>query len=175
MILPDDKNWTWVIERRCDECGFEAPAFPRGDVGAMTRANAATWAVVLQRDGAGVRHRDDRWSALEYACHVRDVLRVYDERLRRMLAEDGPHYENWDQDATAIEDRYGEQDSAVVAGEITALAAVLAGRFDTVSGDQWERTGYRSDGAAFTVESFARYFIHDLIHHVWDVTPQPAS
>ena len=29
----------------------------------------------------------------------------------------------------------------------------------------------RSDGARFTVDSFARYFIHDLIHHVHDVEP----
>jgi len=39
-----------------------------------------------------------------------------------------------------------------------------------VSGDQWQRTGFRSDGAWFTVESFARYFIHDLVHHLYDVT-----
>ncbi len=40
-IQPDTKDWTWVLERRCDECGFEAPAFPREEVGAMVRANAA--------------------------------------------------------------------------------------------------------------------------------------
>ena len=41
-------------------------------------------------------------------------------RVGRMLAEDDPHYENWDQDATAIEDRYDEQDPATVAGELAA-------------------------------------------------------
>ncbi len=35
--------------------------------------------------------------------------------------------------------------------------------------DQWARTGVRSDGAEFTVDSFARYFIHDPIHHLDDV------
>ena len=25
-IVPDDKNWTWVLERECPECGFDAPA-----------------------------------------------------------------------------------------------------------------------------------------------------
>jgi hypothetical protein len=28
------------------------------------------------------------------------------------------------------------------------------------------------DGASFTVDSFSRYFLHDVIHHLWDVTPQ---
>jgi hypothetical protein len=39
-----------------------------------------------------------------------------------------------------------------------------------VTGAQWQRTGSRSDGADFTVESFARYFIHDPVHHLYDVT-----
>lgn len=25
------------------------------------------------------------------------------------------------------------------------------------------------DGSAFTVESLTRYFIHDPVHHLWDV------
>lgn len=169
MIHPDGKDWTWVLERRCDECGFDAHAFPRERVGALTRDAATTWATVLQRADVAIRHRDDRWSALEYACHVRDVFRIYDERLRRMLSEDGPQYANWDQDATAAAERYGEQEPAAVAAAIAEIAPVLASRFDSVSGDQWERAGYRSDGAAFTIESFARYFVHDPIHHLWDV------
>ena len=23
-IVPDDKDWTWVLERVCPECGFDA-------------------------------------------------------------------------------------------------------------------------------------------------------
>ncbi len=168
-IVPDDKNWTWVLERRCDECGFDAQGFDRVRVGAMIRANARSWLGVLDAPDAGIRTRADRWSPLEYACHVRDVLRIYDGRLTRMLAEDGPHYDNWDQDATAIAERYAEQVPSTVAVELTRAATALADRFDAVRADQWSRTGFRSDGAAFTVESFARYFIHDPIHHLWDV------
>lgn len=36
--------------------------------------------------------------------------------LERMLAEDGPHYENWDQDATALDERYDEQAPATAPG-----------------------------------------------------------
>ena len=45
----------------------------------------------------------------------------------------------------------------------------MAASFAAVEGDQWERPGRRSDGARFTVESFGRYFVHDRVHHVWDV------
>jgi len=57
----------------------------------------------------------------------------------------------------------------VVAG-LREAADVIAARFEGVSGDQWPRTGSRSDGAVFTIESFARYLIHDLVHHLYDVT-----
>jgi hypothetical protein len=100
---------------------------------------------------------------------VRDVYRIYDERLRRMLTEDAPTYQNWDQDATAIEDRYSEQAPAQVVAELDEAATRLADRFDTVEGAQWDRPGARSDGARFTVETFARYLVHDPVHHVHDV------
>jgi hypothetical protein len=40
-IAPDTKDWTWVLERACPECGFDARAFPREEAGRMVRANAA--------------------------------------------------------------------------------------------------------------------------------------
>ena len=169
MIAPDDKDWTWVLERRCDSCGFDATTFAVAETGSRTRATAAAWEVLLQRDDAPVRFRPDRWSVLEYACHVRDVFRVYDDRLARMLAEDAPHYDNWDQDETATRDAYHQQLPAVVGPELVEAAEVVATRFDSVTGDQWQRTGHRSDGATFTVDSFARYFVHDPVHHLWDV------
>ena len=46
---------------------------------------------------------------------------------------------------------------------------MLAARFDGVGDDEWLRTSERSDGSVFTVDSFARYLLHDPIHHLWDV------
>ena len=89
---------------------------------------------------------------------------------------DDPLYENWDQDATAIADHYDQQDPAVVARELLEAAQRVAARFDGLTAQQWQRTGRRSDGASFTVASFARYFVHDVIHHLHDVggdTPGP--
>jgi len=169
-IVPDDKDWTWVLDRPCPECGFDARTVDPAAVGDLVRANASAWQRVLARPDVATRSRPDRWAPLEYACHVRDVLRLSRERLDLMLTQDGPHYPNWDQDESAVRDRYGEQRPATVAVELTRAAAALADRFDAVGGEQWSRTGFRSDGAAFTVDSFARYFVHDPIHHLWDVS-----
>ncbi|MFB7474095.1 DinB family protein [Kitasatospora sp. NPDC056184] len=171
-IVPDTKDWTWVLERPCADCGLDSGAVGREEVAGMVRANAAGWAGVLAGDPEALRRRPrpEIWSDLEYACHVRDVFRLFHVRLDLMLAEDDPLFPNWDQDATAVAERYGEQAPAAVAGELARAAEVLAAAFEGVSGAQWARTGNRSDGARFTVESFARYLVHDPVHHLYDVT-----
>lgn len=169
-IVPDEKDWTWVLERVCPECGFDAREVDPDGLADRIASTSAAWRSILERPDVRDRPDDATWSPLEYACHVRDVHRVYAGRVGRMIAEDGPHYDNWDQDATAVEDRYGEQDPETVAGELTRSGAELGSLFAGVSGDGWQRTGYRSDGAAFTIDSIGRYYLHDIEHHIWDVT-----
>ena len=171
-IVPDDKDWTWVLERPCPECGFDAGAFDVESVGTLVRDNAAAWVEVLSGDDDAVRSRPtpDCWSTLEYGAHVRDVFVLFRERLSSMLTTHDPLFANWDQDATAVASRYDLQDPFEVAVALRAAAEVLAAEFDGVEGEAWRRPGRRSDGASFTVESFARYLLHDPVHHLWDVT-----
>ena len=176
-IVPDDKDWTWVLERPCPECGFDAAAVPPESVATRLRTNAVAWEQVLREPDDVVRRRpaDDRWSPLEYACHVRDVCMLYHQRLNLMLQEDDPLYSNWDQDVTAVEARYGEQDPATVSEELVRAAAGLADAFDGVQAGQWLRPGRRSDGARFSIAGFSRYLLHDPVHHLYDVTARRGS
>jgi len=169
-IIPDSKDWTWVLREPCPECGFDTSAFPREQVAGLLRDNAVRWEPVLSRPDVRERPVPTTWSPLEYACHVRDVLRLYRARLKLMLDQDDPLYPNWDQDSTAVAERYGEQETERVRVELREAAEELAAAFDAVREDEWQRPGRRSDGAAFTVETFARYFIHDPVHHLHDVT-----
>lgn len=86
-----------------------------------------------------------------------------------MIDEVDPRFENWDQDATAVEERYDLQDPRRVADEIDAAGTALAARLGAVEDGQWSRRGFRSDGSVFTIESITRYLIHDPVHHLWDV------
>lgn len=165
-----------MVERSCPECGYVADDVPTSQVGARLRSAAAAIAGLLREpppeSGDGAERRrpvPTTWSALEYAAHVRDVCGLYRERLRLMLEQDGPHYPNWDQDETALAERYDLLDPATVATELESSAADLADAFDAVEGDAWDRAGFRGDGAAFTVTSFSRYFLHDVVHHLHDV------
>ena len=168
-ILPDTKDWTWVLERRCPECGLESTTVALADVPDLLRDNAGAWVGVLQGDDATVRPRPDVWSPLEYACHVRDVHRVFGPRYEQLLGEDDPVFANWDQDAAAAEGDYAAQRPDVVAEELTAAAERVAELLARVGGAQADRAGRRSNGSRFTVTSLAQYHVHDVTHHLWDV------
>lgn len=166
---PDDKDWTWTTIRRCPECGFDPATLPTSGIGTALRETSPRWAAVLGRDGVADRPSPTVWSPLEYACHVRDVHRLFAIRTAAMLDQDEPRFANWDQDETAVRERYWEQDPATVAADLAAAAAYSAALFDAVADDAWRRRGFRSNGSEFTVGGIGRYYVHDVVHHLHDV------
>ncbi|HEY2042893.1 MAG TPA: DinB family protein [Jatrophihabitans sp.] len=168
-VAPDDKDWTWVLRKRCPECGFEASAISGREVSGIVRDSVPRWQRVLARPDASQRPEPQVWSALEYGCHARDVFTLFEKRAGLMLGEDNPQFANWDQDATALADRYSEQLPTVVAAELAVAGERVARAFDSVRADQWDRAGQRSNGDNFTVESLGQYFVHDVVHHLADV------
>lgn len=170
-IEPDTKDWTWVLGSPCPECGFDAATVDPTDVAERIRADAAAWPARLARPEATTRPRPGVWSVLEYGCHVRDVHRIFDHRVRLMLTEDVPRFPNWDQDETAAADAYGTQRPDTVAAELVAAAQTVAATYAGVPGAAWSRRGLRSNGSEFTVASIAVYHLHDVVHHAWDVDP----
>ncbi|WP_406237578.1 DinB family protein [Nocardia sp. NBC_01009] len=190
-IVPDVKNWTWVLERSCPECGFDAAATPYEAVPGLAREYARRLTARLALPDAVTRPDEGTWSTLEYAAHVRDVCRIFAYRtavaarveavdprvpafdargLDAAEAADGvPVFSNWDQDETAIVDRYGEQDPAIVAAELAEAADKVARALESVPAADRGFQVRRSDGSTFTVETLAGYFVHDVIHHVHDV------
>ncbi|MEV6335723.1 DinB family protein [Nocardia vinacea] len=187
-IVPDVKNWTWVLERSCPECGFDPESITYAAVPDLAREYAGRLSATLARHDATARPDDSTWSALEYAAHVRDVCRIFTYRTavaarteavdprvpgfdaEGLESEDGiPVFSNWDQDVTAIADQYDKQDPRKVAAELADAADAVARAFGSVPAAALGNQARRSDGSVFTVESLADYFLHDVIHHVHDV------
>lgn len=168
-IAPDTKDWTWVLSQSCPECGFAPHAVHHTEVADRIRADAAYWVSRLAQPGVRERPAPTVWSTLEYGCHIRDVHRIFDHRVRLMLGEDEPLFPNWDQDETALSDNYGAQDPATVATELFDAAKLVADTYTRVPADAWSRRGLRSNGSDFTVASIAIYHLHDIVHHAHDV------
>ena len=128
------------------------------------------WQDVLARPdaaAAAAARRRGRRSSTAATCATCSAL--FDRRLGLMLDEDDPLFANWDQDETAVAERYGEQDPAVVAAELAAAGDAVAAvvrrrRRRPVGASRAAQRRRRVHG-----RSFARYFVHDPVHHLWDV------
>lgn len=171
--VPDTKDWTWVLDLPCPECGLAVGEVPAHELADRAANAAGEWVQVLTSNPSVVsRPRPRVWSPLEYGAHVRDVYQLFDARLALMLVEDDPVFDSWDQDEAAIAGDYADQDPDRVADELAQAAESFVARVGALEESQWERVGRRGDGVVFTVTGFVRYFLHDVIHHLWDVTGQ---
>ena len=110
----------------CEECGFEYDALAAVDAPSALRDLGRRYRAPLTRflpgedPGEIVRARPAPavWSALEYACHQRDVFDVQRQRLALALVEDCPALTPMGRDERVTADRYNEQDPTTVADQL---------------------------------------------------------
>lgn len=130
--------------------------------------------LLTERDLADLRRRPSAevWSALEYACHVRDVLLVMRERVLQVLREPAPPaFTPMGRDERVEHDRYAEQSPIDVARQIADAAAMLAFVFESLDDEQWARRciyGYPTP-AERTLSWVAQHTIHEADHHLLDL------
>jgi hypothetical protein len=164
------QEWRRVVDERCVECGLEAARIPVDGLALEIGRAAGGWGDLLARtDESALRLRpaDDVWSPLEYACHVRDVLSLFAQRVVTTLREDEPELGWWDHEAAVTADGYNEQDARAVADDITRNAAVLAEVLAGAAGG-WDRTATRAGRERFTVAGLVRFALHEAVHHLAD-------
>ncbi|HEY5014386.1 MAG TPA: DinB family protein [Acidimicrobiia bacterium] len=126
-----------------------------------------------QLDPANVRCRaeTDVWSQLEYAAHLRDVLRVQRDRVELIGRERDPELTPMHRDERVVEERYNEQDPAVVARELLDAARQLAALLGALDDDGWQRRGLYTypTSQLRSVEWIGMHTVHELQHHRLDI------
>jgi hypothetical protein len=166
----------------CDSCAFRYDDLAQRDITSAVEALAATYVRRLAPDpaaGPDVEH-DLRWrahpvsgvwSALEYACHVRDVLLVQRERVHQVLTEDLPAFVPMGREERVERDRYNERPIDAVAMEIAAAARSFAAELDALDDAGWARTGIYNwpTHEERTVTWIARHTVHEMEHHLRDI------
>ena len=177
MTFTPDRLYTFVgydqLEATCEQCHFSYH-IARDEIVPWLRSDARTFVKRLQEyDGDAVRARPepDVWSPLEYACHVRDVLRVQRDRVLLALVEEQPTFVPMRRDERVVEDRYNEQDPAVVAQEILDAADAFVETLDSLDHPGWQRTGIYNypTPQVRTVEWIGVHTVHELLHHRVDI------
>jgi S-DNA-T family DNA segregation ATPase FtsK/SpoIIIE len=158
---------------RCDECGYVYDALARAELAATVRGFGPRYRAAIERSDAELRAHpiDDTWSILEYACHMRDVLRAQRERVALALAEDEPTFPSMRREERVIEERYNEQSPDQVARELATAADDFADAIDALDEVGWQRTGVYSwpERRPRTLDWVARHTIHEGVHHLMDI------
>lgn len=157
----------------CEGCGFAHESVPEDGVAEAVRAVPGRWRATLDPFPPNGRRRPapDVWSALEYACHVRDVLLVQRERVVRALVEDVPSFPPMHRDERVGLAGYGDEDPAAVLAGIEVAADLLARVLDRAGPDGLTRRCVYNfpEPAERTLLWVGRHTLHEAHHHLADV------
>lgn len=173
------EGWEWprAATDECPQCGLHAGALPPEMLGSMAVELAADWREFLMAaDDEYLRTNPEPgvFSPIQYGAHVRDILRVYADRVLLAVAEDDPEVPTFhpSEDEWAA---YNGLDRAALAADLEAHADRLEAILDALDDDAWSRTVTRAalvagtDGVyRFTVAGIASYAVHEAHHHLLD-------
>ena len=157
--------------RQCGECGFVPAGLAPGDASVAVRSFPRRWRELLAPDGfldddaISYRRSPEEWSALDYAAHLADALRIATDRLARVRTAERPLLaEVPGQPSAPVED-----DSSVemVLARLGDNCARVAAEIDKTGPDDWQRVGMRRRQEVSALQ-LAREAVHEGAHHLRD-------
>jgi DinB superfamily len=168
-----------VLVERCEECGYAydlSAATRAGDEIVAGAAELARLLATTERRTLARRTAPQRWSPLEYACHVRDVLITQRERVLLARRADVPAAVPMGRDERVAHEGYADSDPAEVAEEVTIAARLLANALRRLDTRDWElRIVYNwPHRTERTLRWVAVNTLHDVRHHLLDIHRQLA-
>src|SRR5213593_2816604 len=95
---------------------------------------------------------DGKWSAAEIVHHLADSETTSGIRLRRLLVEDHPLIQGYDQDAYAGRLHYNDREMAPALDAFRSARATAAQLFEFMSAEDWQREGTHSESGSYTAE-----------------------
>ena len=106
-----------------------------------------------------------KWSAREIVHHLADSESTSAIRLRRLLVEDKPLIQGYDQDQFASKLRYNERDMAPSLEAFRSARATTAQLLSLMSEEEWRREGVHSESGRYTVEDWLNIYAAHAHNH----------
>lgn len=106
-----------------------------------------------------------KWSAKEIIHHLADSETISAIRFRRLLTEDHPVIQGYDQDEYAIRLKYNERDIAPALEAFRNARATTAQLLDRMSEDDWTREGQHTESGRYTTEDWLRIYAGHAHNH----------
>jgi hypothetical protein len=125
-------------------------------------------ALVADVDEARLRRRPapGEWAIIEVVAHLADTEERALGRVRRMLAEDSPFLEPFDQEALAEERRYLDLDLDHDLGRLEQLRRHHLAVLDALDGTGWERTGRHGEHGDMSLELYETHVAAEEVDHL---------
>jgi len=130
------------------------PAVLRKAVAGMTREQ------LLARPVPG------KWSTLEVVCHLADFEIVYADRIKRVVAENGPTMFNGDPDLFAARLAYHSRDLEEELSIVELIREQIARILGTLADSDFQRHGIHSEYGPLTLETILKRITGHIPHHV---------
>src|SRR5437660_4531920 len=108
---------------------------------------------------------DGKWSAAEIVHHLADSETTSALRLRRLLVEDHPLIQGYDQDEYAAKLHYTERDMAPALEAFRAARATTAQLLDLMTEEDWKREGTHSESGSYTTEDWLQIYAAHAHNH----------
>jgi len=106
-----------------------------------------------------------KWSAAEIVHHLADSETTSGLRLRRLLVEDHPLIQGYDQDAYAAALNYNRRDMAPSLEAFRAARATATQLFEFMSDEDWQREGTHSESGSYSAEDWLKIYAAHAHNH----------
>ena len=108
---------------------------------------------------------EGKWSAAEIVHHLADSETTSGLRLRRLLVEDHPLIQGYDQDAYATNLNYNRRDMAPALEAFRSARATAAQLFEFMTEEDWQREGTHSESGAYTAQDWLTIYAAHAHNH----------
>ena len=108
---------------------------------------------------------EGKWSAAEIVHHLGDSETTSGLRLRRLLSEDHPLIQGYDQDVYAKELRYNERELGPSLDLFRSTRACTAQLFDFMTDEDWRREGTHSESGSYSAGDWLKIYAAHAHNH----------
>lgn len=116
-------------------------------------------------DSLGAHPIPGKWSAREIAHHLGDSESFSAGRLRKLLVEDNPSIQGYDQDQFASKLRYNERDMAPALEAFRSARESTMQLFALMTDDDWKRAGTHSESGPYSTEDWLKIYAAHAHNH----------
>src|SRR5947209_5178259 len=106
-----------------------------------------------------------KWSAREIVQHLADSEMNSAIRLRKLLTEDSPQIQGYDQESYAERLRYNERDIAPALDALRGARSTTAQLLDAMTEEDWARVGTHSESGRYTAVDWLRIYAAHAHNH----------